>query len=420
MPNRAYKKLVFFAESASIGGDSKYLYELVNCLIDKGYSIKCFCNPILEKYLTEKIDKRIPVEVVQTKHAEYPVFYANKSKFIVRKIRNIFRMTKIIHFQYLRVWYIVHNILIIYRIFKKEKFEILHINNGGYPAAEACIAAAFAAKITGAKKIFITVHSLARERYKYVAVLEKMIDRLVAKSICKIIVATAIVKKSLVEKRGFSEVLIDIIPNGVIPFKLQEFNNDIRKEFNVSHGIKILINCGRFDGTKGQEYLLEAISLLKDKYENFKCLFIGEGTTKDNMVLLSKHLDVHPFVVFTGYRNDVHNFLNKANILIQPSVSVENFPYSVLEAMSCGVPVIGTTIGGIPEMIEDGVTGLLVPPKDSKALCNAIYTLLENEKISKKIGLAGKERVFGKYSFDSFIIRTIKIYNGSHINYATS
>ena len=404
------KRLIFYAESRAIGGDSKYLYELINNIRKEGYSVKCFCNPILIKHLRERVDKEISIESIQTKHAEFPDTKINSSNLINRKVLTVFREFKIICFPFLRTWCIVRNILTIYRVFKKEKIDIVHINNGGYPAAEGCIAAVFAAKISGIKKVVMSTHNLAREPYRWGTVLEKIIDKMVANNLDKIIVATASVKKSLVERRFFSEKLISKISYGVINSKQQEFDVDIREEFNILNNTKILIASARFDGTKGQEYLLKALSLLKNSRLKFKCFLLGEGSLRKQMIQLSKKLNIEDYVIFTGYRKDVYRFLHITDILIQPSISYENSPYSVLEAMSFGIPVIGTSIGGTSELVKDGITGFIVPPKNSKAIYDVISLLLENEKKCREMGLAGKNRVSDNFNMKNSIKRTSELY----------
>lgn len=404
------KKLVFYAESTAVGGDSKYLYELINSMKDKDYKIRCYCNSVISGYLREKIDLAIPVQVVKTWHSEYPQKNKRTNSFILKVACTIIGEIRIVFFQLLKVWYVFKNIFLIYAILKKENADILHINNGGYPAAESCIAAIFAAKFARVNKIVISVHNLARTRYKLIRIFEKMIDKYVSRNVAKIIVATDSVRKSLVEKRDFPLGLIVKIPCGVVCPEHKKLPNMVRKQFEVSDDRKILIATTRFDGTKGQEYLLEALSLLKEKYRNFKCFLIGEGSVFQEMVGLSRKFKLQNYVVFTGYRKDVPMFLAVADILIQPSVAHENSPYSVLEAMSYELPVIGTSVGGTSELVDNGKTGFIIPPKNPRALFNALSYLLKNEEKAKEMGRMGRERVIDKFNMDFSVKKTMKLY----------
>ncbi len=405
------KKLVFYAESTAVGGDSKYLYELVNSLKCKGYDIKCFCNQIIFVHLREKIDKEISIEIIKTKHAEYPKLSKGNNNFIIRKLKTFTNEIRVKHFQFLRSAYIFINTFRIYGVFKKEDINILHVNNGGYPAAEGCIGALFAAKLVGVDKVIISIHNLARERYKWISVLERAIDKLVSKSVGKIIVATESVKDSLVQKRGFPQELITKISYGVVCLEHQWCSDRVKEEFRIEDNRKILIVTARFDGTKGQEYLLDALSLLKEKYLCFTCFLLGDGPLLQEMIELSKKLKLQSYVVFTGYRKDVSRFLSVSDVLIQPSIAYENSPYAVLEAMSYGLPVIGTSVGGIPELVDNGKTGFIIPPKNSKAIFNALNYLLKNGKKTREMGRMGRERVTDKFNMDFSVRKTIECYS---------
>lgn len=406
------KKLIFYAESRGIGGDSKYLYELINYLKKEDeYEIKCYCNSVIAKHLHERIALQTPVETINTKHAEYPDFKIVYTNYLIRKIICVFREIKILHFQLLRIYYILTNIFTVYKYFRKKKCDIVHINNGGYPGAEGCISAVFAAKIGGIPKIIMSVHNLARDKYYWSSFFESIIDRMVGKYVNKIVVATDSVRNTLVQKRKIQKSLIEKISYGINLPDGQYQDNNYRKILGVSENTKVLIVSARFDGTKGQEYLLEALTLLKHKYRNFKCYLLGEGPLRNKMMELSKQLNLQEHVVFTGYRKDVNNFLSIADIFVQPSVSYENSPYSILEAMSYGIPVIGTSIGGVPELIKDGINGLIIPPRDSQVLCDAIFMLVTDENRPKLFGLAGKKRIVEEFNMEISIKKMKEIYS---------
>jgi glycosyltransferase involved in cell wall biosynthesis len=208
--------------------------------------------------------------------------------------------------------------------------------------------------------------------------------------------------------------LITTIRNGVTFSRLDAPGISVRQEFGVPGDTKIIVMSARFDGTKGQGYLIEALSLLKENNVNFKCFFIGVGLFLESVVLQSKQVGICDNVVFTGYRKDVFRFLQCSDILIQPSIAYENSPYSVLEAMACALPVVGTSVGGIPELIEDGKTGFIVPPRDPKALYNAIRVLIDDEALAKSMGLSGRQRVIEKFNMADSVTKTQCVYFGEN------
>jgi len=115
-------------------------------------------------------------------------------------------------------------------------------------------------------------------------------------------------------------------------------------------------------------------------------------------------------VFFTGMRIDTEVFLSVADVFVLTSVWEEAFAFSLLEAMASGSPVVATRIGAIPESVEDGVTGILIPPHDAKATATAILRLLNDSTLRSKLGLMGRKRVERHFSLDHWVNQTIKLY----------
>ena len=174
---------------------------------------------------------------------------------------------------------------------------------------------------------------------------------------------------------------------------------------------------GMFDTCKGHIYLFKAIEqLVSDGYTKIICLVVGDGREERHLKSFVKNHDLIKFIIFLGYRNDVSDLLNDIDILVVPSVQ-ESFPRVILEAMAMKVPVIGTKVGGIPESIEDGVTGIIVSPSSPNGLYDAIYNLLFDQELMIKMGVMGYNRVKKLFSIDMNVRTTEKIYlslYGSH------
>ncbi len=403
-------KIIYYCESAGIGGDSKYLYELMNNMSSRGHDIKCFCNSVVAEHLRQNVIREIAIVPIKTRHTGFHNINTDRADVISRKFAALLRRIDTFFVPIVKLFNIAINTLIIYRFFNKETFDILHINTGGYPAAEGCIAAVFAGRLAGVQRIIMSVHNLARERYVSISAVENVLDKLVVKNLDAVIVATDCVKASLHNKRSFPRALITTIRYGITISNLNLPGISVRQEFGVPIDMKIIVMSARFDGTKGHEYLVEALSLLKENNANFKCFFLGNGSFYEENVCYSKKLNIDSNVVFTGYRKDVLRFLQSSDMLVQPSIAYENSPYSVLEAMACSMPVVGTGVGGTPELIEDGKTGFIVPPGDPKALYNAISVLIDDEALAKSMGLSGRQRIIEKFNMADSVTKTQSIY----------
>lgn len=114
-------------------------------------------------------------------------------------------------------------------------------------------------------------------------------------------------------------------------------------------------------------------------------------------------------LIFTGERSDVPAVLQESTLSVLPSLS-ESFSNSLLESMAAGLPVVATNVGGNPEIVQDGETGLLVPPRDPAAMADAIIRVLEAPEMAKRFGGAGRERVMKHFSLETVIRRTSELY----------
>jgi len=174
-------------------------------------------------------------------------------------------------------------------------------------------------------------------------------------------------------------------------------------DFKISEKLKVkgvsdkdfIIACiGSLQKRKAQDDAIKAISIAKKHIPNIKLLIVGEGTEKYKNYLkeLTLNLNVKDKVIFVGFRKDISPILSKSKILLMPSWK-EPYGRVVLEAMAFGIPVIGVNSGGTKEQIVDGITGFLVPPKNSEKIAERIIYLYKNPKIAKKISKNALEQV---------------------------
>jgi len=138
-------------------------------------------------------------------------------------------------------------------------------------------------------------------------------------------------------------------------------------------------------------------------------LYIGDGPQLPELRALRETLSARDDIILTGYRQDVQVFLADADFSVVPSTCQDAFPLAVLESMAMGKPVIATRVGGIPEMIEDGVHGILVPPGDVPALCAAMRTLLADPDKARQYGEAARRRVADQFTLERQIRQLLEI-----------
>lgn len=163
-----------------------------------------------------------------------------------------------------------------------------------------------------------------------------------------------------------------------------------------------------FYPTKGLEYLIEAANILKD--QNLKFFIIGEGQEKENLESKIKKYSLGKKVVFLGQIPEAHKYVKAFDIFVLPSVK-EGFPWAILEAMAAKVPVIATSVGAIPEIIENGKNGIIVEPRDSRQLAEAIKYLFENKRACQEFSLQAHQAVLFKFPIEKMIRETEELFS---------
>ena len=139
-----------------------------------------------------------------------------------------------------------------------------------------------------------------------------------------------------------------------------------------------------------------ALSVTSD-YPEVLFLIVGDGPLSSTLKEKAYKLKLHNNVIFTGFRADIYNILPFVDIFALPSVN-EGLPIALLEAMNFGIPVVATKVGGVPEAVIDGVTGILVEPGDPRSLATAINRLLDDQKFASRIGGAGRKRLLEHFT----------------------
>ena len=183
----------------------------------------------------------------------------------------------------------------------------------------------------------------------------------------------------------------------------------MKQELGIDNSDRIIGCVGTLRSVKGHKYLIQAIPLILDKFPHTRLVLVGDGPLRSELERLAEKLKVRERIMFLGYRPDVSELMNIFDIFILPSLS-EGLSNVLLEAMAASKPVIATNVGGNPEVVEDGRTGLLVPPKDPKKIAEAVNELLDNKNKRLEMGKAGLERVKEKFSISKTVREYKEVY----------
>jgi glycosyltransferase involved in cell wall biosynthesis len=242
-------------------------------------------------------------------------------------------------------------------------------------------------------------------------------QRLLQRWVCRAadhVLVNAVAVKTLLVKQGYDGSAISVIGNGidVSRFHRRGEATAVRQELGLPAGAPVVAVVARLNRLKGIEYFLAAAAILARRFEHVRFLVVGDSVSqayRDGLEAYAAALGLGERVVFTGFRSDVPELLSVVSVSVLPSLS-EGLSNVVLEAMAAGVSVVATSVGGTPEMVDDGVTGLLVPPRDAGALADAIASLLADSDLRRAIGEAGRRRVEERFSLEAMLRATEQLY----------
>ena len=173
----------------------------------------------------------------------------------------------------------------------------------------------------------------------------------------------------------------------------------------------ILGSVAMFRGSKGHDHLLDAFARVHARRPDARLLLVGDGGRREWAEGLARQRGLGGAVIFTGFRTDVPALLAAMDCFVLASTRTEGVPQSLLQAAAAGVPLVASRIGGIPEVVEDGVTGLLVPPEDPVALAAAIEETLADPAAAATRARAARKRCEERFSHTVAITRLLALYD---------
>lgn len=227
-------------------------------------------------------------------------------------------------------------------------------------------------------------------------------------------------QRSLLEK-NVDNKKINVVPVAIDPslYKSRKSKDDLKKELNLEN-YKVLLFVGRKCPEKGPQVLIKALSKIIQYHPNTLAIFIGPdyffGSTAsiytDSLIALASSLHLDKHVLFLNFISDEEllSFYDAADIVVCPSIWQEPLGKVVIEALAFEKPVVASNVGGIPEIIMNGINGMLVPPNSSFALANAVIYLFNNENFSSELGRNGRKSIERDYSFKPISERCLEIY----------
>jgi glycosyltransferase involved in cell wall biosynthesis len=184
---------------------------------------------------------------------------------------------------------------------------------------------------------------------------------------------------------------------------------NLHGEFWLPHHAPLVGNVAALVAHKGHKHLIEAARLVLPHVPDARFVIAGEGELRPSLERQIKEHNLEKHVFLAGFRPDVLSLHKAFDIFVMSSVT-EGLGTSLLDAMAAGKPIVATRTGGIPEVVVDGETGILVPPRNHAAMADALVRLLQDEELAKRMGEAGRRRACTKFSAERMVQETLNVY----------
>ena len=184
---------------------------------------------------------------------------------------------------------------------------------------------------------------------------------------------------------------------------------NVHEAFWLPHGSPVVGNVAALVPHKGQRHLIEAAHLVVQHIPDARFVILGEGELREHLERQVRDYHLEKHVLLPGFRTDVLGCMKGFDLFVMSSVT-EGLGTSLLDAMACSRPIVAASAGGIPEIVEDGVNGLLVPPRDHHAMAQAIERLLGDDGLRGRMGDAGLARLRERFTVERMVAETAAVY----------
>ncbi len=397
------KKLLYYSDCHFFAGCEQMLAVLINSgEINSKYSIK-FVYRYSKEYYDGMISRIHDCEKTYGIHLYDPVLSSKKSKFLQINI------IKKIMYLILKYPVFIINTIKLYQCIRKENYDLVHINNGGYPAAESVYSMVVACKLASIKTIIYIVNNQAVEYNSFKRIYDYPLDYIIKKQVTLFITSSVSAKEKLKEVLHINDNKVININNGILLRKIDQSKLHVRKMLNVDKKKVIVGIVANIEDRKGIIYAIKAFELLIPE-KNILLVIEGEGPVKNELL---KYIFVNKIsnVMFIEKQKNIMNFINAIDIFLLPSISNEDFPNVILEAMSFGKAIIATNIAGIPEQITHLEDGIIINPESSGEIAANVLTLAQNFKLRNMLGHNAKMKFIKNYTSEIAVKKYIKLYN---------
>lgn len=288
------------------------------------------------------------------------------------------------------------------RILRRTHYDILHIFG-----LRANLIGRVVGRLFGVRRIITGQRSVDAWRSGWHALADHLTSPLVSVYISNSYAGA----ETLRTRERISREKVIVIHNGIdwSRFALPRLPGPVRHLLGVPPEVPVIVSVGELRDAKGHSYLLEAVSKLRSVGKEFRMWLVGDGVLRETIERQIRQFGLESIVTILGSRKEIPEILRESDIYCLASLW-EGLPTSIMEAMSSALPVVATAVGGVPELVRDGETGLLVPSRDPKALAEALAKLLDSPRMRVAFGEAGQSVIKRHFAIADKIRDLEKVY----------
>lgn len=287
----------------------------------------------------------------------------------------------------------------LYALLARERIDIVHAH-----MPRASVPGAILARLAQVPVIVSHEHGSALDG----KLARRLLDRqVVARLSTTMLAVSEWDRRNLIEREGIAPERIAVLPNGIVSPPSDA--PDVRPELDIGPGTRLIGAVGRLAPEKGYDDLIRAMALLKGQGRQITCVILGDGPDERRLQALIEELGVVAEVRLLGRRPDAWRVIAALEVAVLSSRR-EGSPLAVLEYMAGAAPIVATAVGGVPELIGDGVHGLLVAPGDPAALAAGIARLLDDRGLAARLGDAARARQAAEFDLAVLVGRLEDLY----------
>jgi len=285
---------------------------------------------------------------------------------------------------------------------RRNEFDVICIE---------CAIAGFIGRVAGwlagvPVRIFvIQLHASHTQQSRFKQIFYRTIERALDPLTTRYVAVSGAMKRFGVDHGMMRDDKVEVIYNGIIVNETPRPDPlPLRDAFGLKQNSLVIGTLARLEPQKGLRYLFEAAAKVNERFANVEYLIAGDGPLRADLESQCRELGIDKLVHFVGWQSDVSRVLGCIDLFCMPSLW-ESFGIAFAEAMAMERPIVATHVEGIPEVVKDGETGILVEPRDPDGLANAICTLLADPELRQQMGHAGRRRVQAMFTVEEMVHR---------------